>query len=305
MTRSKNADTSESPLDPSEFTEEYAQEVREQLAGVPILKAEQVAEIDDYVVDLQYSPDGATLAVASAQGSIHLLNGETLAVLNILSGHDLGELEQEFEPHPNSIAGVAWRGSGERLVSACYGGVRLWEMGTASPKRFFSWKGSPVSLGLSPDGKWIACGCQDNSVHAWKTVSGKDLEMSGYPLKVKEVAWSRDGRYLATAGGAELTVWDFSGKGPSGSRPIVRSGHVELIEQIRFQPFEASSLLASLGKEGALFFWDLRQGRKPLGLGFNVENGKGSRLVWHPNASFAVAGYSSGKIALWRTPASH
>ncbi|MDR3606262.1 MAG: WD40 repeat domain-containing protein [Oligoflexia bacterium] len=363
-------------MDASDFTEEYAKEVRKQLSGVPILKHECSAEIGDYVVDLRYSPDGKNVAVASAQGRIHILNSDDLKSRHVFEGHELGtltvawskdsqllasggqdgkfklwdlssgrriieqnggsawvehvrfspdsgsearivtasgkvlrvwsstgELIQEFEPHPNTVSGVEWRGSSERLITSCYGGIRLWEMGSPQPKRLFGWKGSPISLKLGPNGKWVACGSQDSSVHIWKTVSGEDLEMSGYPVKVKELAWSPDSRYLATGGGAELTIWDFSGKGPAGSKPLVRSGHVELIAGMEFQPKKGSAFLASLGKEGALFFWNLEGRKKPLGLGYRVGQGEGSRLAWSPDGAAVVTGYASGEVCLWRAPA--
>ena len=37
----------------------------------------------------------------------------------------------------------------------------------------------------SPDGKYIATGDQDSTVHFWIMSTGDDLQMSGYPTKVR------------------------------------------------------------------------------------------------------------------------
>ena len=48
------------------------------------------ATLDDYAIDLAWSPDGATLAAASAAGGITLYDATTGAVQHALAGHDDG-----------------------------------------------------------------------------------------------------------------------------------------------------------------------------------------------------------------------
>ena len=49
--------------------------------------------------------------------------------------------------------------------------------------------------------------------------------MSGYPTKVTTLAWGEGGPILATGGGHSIAIWNFSGKGPAGSRPVDLAGH--------------------------------------------------------------------------------
>jgi WD40 repeat protein len=86
------------------------------------------------------------------------------------------------------------------------------------------------------DAKVIACGSQDASVHFWRLKSGKDSEMTGYPFKPKALAWDRESKLLATAGDAKVTVWDFRGKGPEGSRPIQLESHKGVCTRLAFSP---------------------------------------------------------------------
>jgi WD40 repeat protein len=236
-----------------------------------------------YSVDLiEYGPDGTAIATAS---------GKHLKVWD-----ESGTLTHAFDPLSSTISGVKWRGSQERLATTSYGGVHLWEVGLATPKRHYEWKGSLISLEISPGGKWIAAGCQDQSVHIWKATSGEDLEMSGYPTKVRAICWSPDGRFLVTGGGADITIWDFSGKGPAGSKPMVRPGHVDVPVAFAFRPgFDAQ--LASIGKDGAFFLWDLKSGKKPIKLG--VKTVAASSLAWSPDGTRLAVGYESGDVCLW------
>ena len=70
-----------------------------------------------------------------------------------------------------------------------------------------------------PTGRFIATGNQDSTVHLWITETGKDLHMSGYSTKVRELSWHANSRFLATGGGPAVVVWDFSGKGPAVVNP--------------------------------------------------------------------------------------
>lgn len=122
-----------------------------------------------------------------------------------------------------------------------------------------------VSLVVSPDRKHLACGCQDRSVHVWIAKSGEDMQMNGYGAKPRELAWDSRSRFLATGGGPDVTVWDFSGKGPQGSRPKVCPGLEGRVTDLAFRP--ASTVLAGGAQDGEVLLWDLTKPRKPLGGG--------------------------------------
>lgn len=112
------------------------------------------------------------------------------------------------------------------------------------------WKTSLVSLAISPDGRWVVAGTQENSVQIWPLPfrEGEELAMSGYDAKVRSLAWHHSGRYLATDGGQELMVWDCSGKGPAGSTPRILEGHPARVSSLAYQ--KTGHLLAS-GCQGA------------------------------------------------------
>jgi WD40 repeat protein len=76
-------------------------------------------------------------------------------------------------------------------------------------------------LAWSPDGRYPACGCQDNKLRDWTWPEAQDFQMSGYLTKVRVLTWDRASRWLATADREIVTVWDFAQGPPWGARPWI------------------------------------------------------------------------------------
>ena len=101
----------------------------------------------------------------------------------------------------------------------------------STPVKLLAWKGSPLAMAWSPDGKILAHGNQDATVHFWYYDSSHDLQMWGYRTKIRELAWDYSSRYLATGGSPVVCIWDCQAgpKGPEGSKPQMLEGHEENI----------------------------------------------------------------------------
>ncbi len=210
-----------------------------------------------------------------------------------------GSLQYEADPpHASTISGLLWQPRLQQFVSSCYGAVRLHAPLKTQPVNVFEYQGSLIALSASPDGSHIACGCQDASVHVWQSATGEDLQMNGYPLKVRELAWDGLGRLLATGGGPDVTVWDFSGRGPSGQRPRVLSAHTKPVSALAFQ--HRGALLVTGGQDGDLGIWNPLKSTKPLGVARTDD--AVSALAWHPADQIFVTGHASGGLFAWKPP---
>jgi WD40 repeat protein len=271
----------------------------------------------------RWSHDGKHLASAGQDGKVHIHDcteyervasidhgnawvehiawNQTKDIILTAAGKQLklsqadGRLIQQFEDHKNTIADIAWNPVvPELFATSSYGGTRLWNVKQVTFKRFFDWKGSLLNIAYSPNGKVLAAGCQDGAAHIWLLPSGDDLFMNGYPTKVRELSWDSSSRYLATGGGPEVIIWDFSGKGPSGSTPIVFPGHDSFISTLKFSP--TSLKLASGGLDGRVMVWDLNNQDTVF-----VDEGDSevSDLVWNPTGDSIAAAYSSGHISVF------
>ncbi len=137
-----------------------------------------------------------------------------------------GEPIFETEPHVSTVTALSFGPKSDELATCCYGGVHVWTVREAAVARHLAWKGSLVALAWSATGgKVIACASQDSSIHFWRLPSGADSQMSGYPFKPRAIAFDAQGKLLATSGDAQVTCWDFTGRGPEGAKPIVLEAH--------------------------------------------------------------------------------
>jgi WD40 repeat protein len=234
-----------------------------------------------WVEHLAWSSRGQRLATAA---------GRALRVWN-----EQGERLCGFDAHVSTISGLAWLRNGRQLATSCYGGVHLWKLGQSRPEKRFEWKGSFLSLALSPNDRHAAAGCQDASMIVWNVKTGKNLGMSGYPGKVVRLDWDTGSRFLASVAGTDTVLWDFSGAGPADRKPLTLSRHVGRVADLKFHPKKC--ILATAGDEGMLVIWRLPQGR--IGHLAFLEQPV-SVLAWHPDGEALAVGSAEGEVALIR-----
>jgi len=183
-------------------------------------------------------------------------NGRLLAVgsgLTLRLFDSAGALQASFEAHTGVIAALAWRPKSPEVAAAGNGGVRIHRLEPKVESRDYAWRGACLTAAWNADGRILASGMQDGSVHLWYVASGTQSQMQGYGTKVVATEWSANGRYLATAAGSTLIVWDFSGKGPEGSRPLELRSHSERISALRFRP--GGTWLVSAARDRRLLLW--------------------------------------------------
>jgi WD40 repeat protein len=212
-----------------------------------------------------------------------------------------GSLLREYADHPSTLADIQWQPpqtAGQMnavLASTAYGKLFFWSPGQQDPVREFSWQGSMLALAWSPDGKYIAAGAQDSSVHFWLLATGEDLQMTGYPTKVRELSWDCTSRYLATGGGPIPCVWDTSGKGPAGTEPLQFEAHQDNVSCLAFQP--RGTLLASGGEDGLVALWQPGKQQGPLALARHPS--PVATLLWSADSQCLLVGTAEGDVVLY------
>jgi WD40 repeat protein len=176
-----------------------------------------------WVQRVAWSPDGQFLAIASGK---HV----------IVAGTD-GTVTHRYAPLASTVTDLAWAPNSGRVGAIAYGGITWFEVSDPGlePTVMFEWKGSLLGLAVAPNGRWACAGSQDATVHLWKLWSGDELSMSGYAAKIERLVFSPEGQWLAVGCLGGLTMWDFSGKGPSGRAPASGDIHDRHIEAIVWQ----------------------------------------------------------------------
>jgi WD40 repeat protein len=256
------------------------------LDGGAIAAADQDTARRPWIERLTWRPDGALLAAAAGR-RVELWTPE-------------GARQDVSDPLPATVACLAWHPRGVLLAAGTYGGVRLLRR-TGAVDKHLKWTGSVLELAFSPDGRRLAHGNQDASVHFWDLRKGTELEMSGYATKVRELGWSDNGRWLATGGGDELTLWDFHrAGGPQGSRPL-QLDHDERVVALAFQP--GGDLLAGADRGGMVLIW--RPGEDDLPVGGTALDEPATTIAWSPDGRHLAVGGADGSILVLGVEVEH
>jgi len=204
-----------------------------------------------------------------------------------------GFLEQQFEDHKNSIADIAWNPILPDTFATCtYFGVKIWSKHKSQSIRNFDWDGSVMNLAYSPNARVLASGCQGGAVQAWQLPSGEDFFMSGYTTKIRQLAWDSTSRFLATGGGVEIVIWDFSGSGPVGTRPRIFFGHNEFVSALTFAPSELKIVSGDLN--GTLLMRDFEEGDAKASYAAN--DSSVSQICFYPDGKSFIASFASGEM---------
>lgn len=207
-----------------------------------------------------------------------------------------GQLLRAIQPHVSTITDLAWHPHQPLLASSAYGKVHLWDWrAPESPEERILPHPSPLlNARWSPNGRYLACGCQDNSLRCWTWPDAGDFRMSGYASKVRALAWDRASRWLATADREIVTLWDFEHGPPTETSPLNIESSSDTIYELAFQA--VGHRLAAGDRSGQLLIWDMdERGYRLLWQG--TLRGGFQRLAWHPQERLLAVGGADGTVA--------
>lgn len=189
-------------------------------------------------------PDGRSAEFAAAKGgawidalALHPDGGIAYASGRAVTVRDAKNREKTFTA-PSTARGLAFAPKGFRLAVAHYNGATLWYPNLETAPEIVEWKGSHLDVTWSPDGRFVITTMQENSLHGWRLQPDRaHMRMSGYPAKVRSIAWSSDGHWLATSGAEAAIVWPFDTReGPTGKAPRECGVRPARVSRVAFHP---------------------------------------------------------------------
>ena len=247
-------------------------------------KSDKVIDLGDgWIENLSWSKDGEMLAVSCSR-TVYVYTKE-------------GSEIWKSDVHNSTVSNLAWSINKE-LATSCYGRVSFFDGISGKLKQKLEWKGSLVSMVLSPNSDIVVCGSQDNTIHFWRRSTEQDSMMSGYPLKPSALSFDETGSYLATGGSEEVTVWSFKGNGPEGTSPLSLKLHKSPITTIAFA--NRGMNLASGSKDGTVILWDLKSVNEESGLSETCVSDSVSNLYWCPHDKSLAGLDRQGGVTVWR-----
>jgi WD40 repeat protein len=160
------------------------------------------------VRSVAFSPAGRQLASGSDDATVRVWDSATGRLLRTLTGHS------------EAVTAVAFDPAGRRLASASSDKtVRVWDAATGEARHVLRGHTDGItSVAFSPNGRSLASGSADHTVRIWDTAGGRELRIllghsegvTGKRLVagVTGLAFSADGRRLASAGLDKVRLWD-------------------------------------------------------------------------------------------------
>jgi len=168
-------------LDGSLSVTETSSQTHTQLAGLRPTRAFALA----------ISPNGKLLAAADNQGNIQVWDISTRRLIHGI-----------FQP--DGVWSLVFDSQGRQLAAGGHKLVCVWDPISGHELRRWPIRGTSTSLSFDPKGKWLAVADDFSVLHVWNLGRGQSLEAKAKHFEIVRVAFSPDGRAVATGGSGVL-----------------------------------------------------------------------------------------------------
>ena len=247
------------------------------------------------VYGIAFSPDGKTLACGSREGYVSLWDTFNWIQKGVLR-------------HPDDIKDIAFSPDGNTLTLASGTEVQLWDAVKGTPKiRLTKRPDAPLSAAFSADGNTLACGNRDGTVRFWNIETQQPIttlppppllpykSWGWHPWRVESVAFSPNGKVLATVGNTQIYLWECISNGAGWCQKAILTGHTSSVSSVAFSP--DGSLIASGSGDQTIRIYDARNGQHKMTLTGHTRYV--SSVAFNLDGRTLASGSYDGTVRLW------
>jgi WD40 repeat protein len=238
---------------------------------------------------LAISPDGNTVATATSDKVVRLWDATD------------GEKKKDLTGHVGRVMALAFSPDGKTLASAGgdfrrAGELKLWDLATGKARvQVTPFPRELWGLAYAADGKSVAVAVGDGTARTVDTTTGKRLASFMHTDYVRRVAYSPDGRLLATTHGEAggVTLWEVS----SGRQWSAFQAQRTPLFDLRFSP--DGKRLATASSDGTAVVWDVRRPHIRPAFTLKADTGTVWFAVFFPGGRTVATGGGERTIRLW------
>lgn len=254
------------------------------MSAQSFLEPRASTRLDDYVVDIAWSPDGRQLAIAGGEGKVVLAEfADGSLATRTVGEHGMGTLAVAWQPQAAGAGSRLFASSGQDSA------LNLWNAATGELQRRL--RPAPAwteHLAWAPDGKRLASAA-GKAITIWDAAGETLHELPPAPSSVAALAWDKPGRDLGAAIHGGVMLHRFDAATPT-SRRLKWDGAALTIA---FSP--NSKFLASGMQDGSVHFWYLATARDSQMRGYP---GKVTQTAWSSNSRYLATG-AGPSVVVW------
>ena len=235
----------------------------------------QQGVLDEYIVDLDWSPRSDYLAAITANGQVALKDLKSDDPWGELGRHKYGANSMQWHPHNALLASGGQDGK-----------LTLWDVSSMSEAWSQDFGGWIDCLSWSSLGQYLASSSGKN-LSVW-SVSGKHEEIwSNHKSSISDIGWSPDGRFIAATAKGGITIRGY--------------GHLETTQLLKWQgcpvkmAWQPNGQHIAMGDEEAIHFFEVETGMHQPLFGYNS---KVSRMSWSFESRF-LATNDKENLVIW------